>query len=58
MIQDYCKDCRFADFDVFGVEDGAGYCRLNPPVFVDGWDYAQWPTISEKDWCGKFEATA
>ena len=54
-----CGSCAFFD-DHHG--NGAapaegGLCRFNPPVSQPGPDaHGLWPVVSEKDWCGHFEA--
>lgn len=57
-----CGACAFFDLHHGNgpqpSQDG-GLCRFNPPVSQPGPDaHGLWPVVSEKDWCGHFEADA
>lgn len=45
----HCFECIFWN----GTErTGRGECRLNPPVYRDGF-YGKWPETLKLEWCGK-----
>ena len=55
-----CGNCAFFD-DHHGNNAAStaegGLCRFNPPVSQPGPEaHGLWPVVSEKDWCGHFEA--
>lgn len=68
MTKQTCKGCRFYEaktalyFEGSGKKNverftGEGLCRANPPLISPDMygDQGTWPTVSDSDWCGKFE---
>lgn len=49
-----CKTCRYYGKNESLFED-QGYCRKNPPVFLDQYIRGQWPVAADDDWCGEWK---
>ena len=55
MSRGACRICRFWN----DHKTGRGECRRAPPIVTGGMmSHVEtvWPTTSEDDWCGGFEA--
>ena len=55
--QKTCDACRF--FDRFYESCKAGLCRREPPRIIgkgdDGYLIANWPQVTDADWCGEHQ---
>lgn len=62
MKKKECQNCKFfheysESLRMFTEDEGE--CRVNSPtVNPDLHGSGQWPQVSKKDWCGKFEQKA
>jgi len=50
-----CGSCPWSDLDPMSRK---GFCRINPPVVLQGHTsiIAAWPHIKDMDWCGAHPA--
>jgi hypothetical protein len=49
-----CGNCAYWQ----EIEEDAGECRLNPPVYVFDTGGGHWPPVIASEWCGKFKSRA